>query len=49
MNPNFLEWLDTQRGQQYELHSRYINPAFVRMLRTIGFDKAYVRGEGSYL
>jgi ornithine--oxo-acid transaminase len=49
MNANFIEWLDAQRGRQYELHSRYINPAFVKMLRTIGFDKGYVRGEGSYL
>jgi hypothetical protein len=47
MKPNFLEWLDTQRGRQYDLHSRYINPAFVKMLRITGFDKAYVRGEGA--
>ncbi len=45
----FLEWLEAQNDRRYELHSRYINPAFVKMLRTIGFDKAYVRGEGSYL
>jgi ornithine--oxo-acid transaminase len=49
MEPNFLDWLDAQRGRQYDLHSRYINPAFVKMLRTVGFDRAYVRGEGSYL
>jgi ornithine--oxo-acid transaminase len=49
MSADFLTWLEGQSGRQYELHSRYINPAFVKMLRTIGFDKAYVRGEGSYL
>lgn len=49
MKSTFLNWLDTQHGRQFELHSRYINPAFVKMLRTIGFDKQYVRGEGSYL
>lgn len=49
MNSDFLQWMDRQRGRQYELHSRHINPAFVKMLRTIGFDKGYVRGEGSYL
>ncbi len=49
MSSDFLEWLDGQQGKQYELHERHINPAFVKMLRTIGFDKAYVRGEGSYL
>lgn len=49
MLTDFTEWMDQQQGRQYELHSRHVNPAFVRMLRTIGFDKAYVRGEGSYL
>lgn len=49
MATDFIEWMDRQQGRQYELHSRHVNPAFVRMLRTIGFDKAYVRGEGSYL
>lgn len=45
----FSRWLESQQGRQYELHSRFINPAFVKMLKTIGFDKAYVRGEGCYL
>ena len=39
--------LDGQQGRQYELHERYLNPAFVKMIRTIGFDKNYVRGEGA--
>ena len=46
---NFLGWLDQQQGRQYELHARHMNPVFVKMLRTIGFDKEYVRGEGCYL
>jgi ornithine--oxo-acid transaminase len=46
---DFLQWVQQQRGRQYDLHARHINPAFVKMLRTIGFDKAYVRGEGPYL
>ncbi|HTA46323.1 MAG TPA: aspartate aminotransferase family protein [Bryobacteraceae bacterium] len=49
MNSDFLQWIDRQQGRQYELHTRHINPVFVKMLRTIGFDKGYVRGEGSYL
>src|SRR6201996_6068959 len=32
-----------------ELHARYLNPQLPRTLRTIGFDKNYVRGEGAYL
>jgi ornithine--oxo-acid transaminase len=37
------------RGQGYELHSKYQNAQLPRTLRTIGFDKNYVRGEGAYL
>src|SRR6201985_298237 len=32
-----------------ELHARYLTPQLPRTLRTIGFDKNYVRGEGAYL
>jgi ornithine--oxo-acid transaminase len=49
MDTNFLDWMDRQQGRQYELHARHVNPVFVKMLRTIGFDKGYIRGEGSYL
>jgi len=49
MSTDFLAWLDVQQGRQYELHERHINPTFVKMLRTIGFDKGYQSGEGSYL
>ena len=37
------------RGQGYDLHSKYQNAQLPRTLRTIGFDKDYVRGEGAYL
>ena len=36
-------------GSELELHGRTINPQFLRMLRTIGFDRHWVRGEGAYL
>jgi ornithine--oxo-acid transaminase len=49
MNSDFLEWLDQQQGRQSELHSRNINPVFPKMLRTISFDKGFIRGEGCYL
>lgn len=49
MQSDFIGWLNQHQGQQYELHARHLNPAFVKMLRTIGFDRAYVRGEGCYL
>jgi len=49
MHTDFFKWLDQHQGRQYDLHDEHINSAFVKMLRTIGFDKAYVRGEGPYL
>ncbi|MGE5608890.1 MAG: aspartate aminotransferase family protein [Bacillota bacterium] len=49
MHTDFVGWFEQQMGRQYELHANHINPAFVKMLRTIGFDKGYVRGEGCYL
>lgn len=49
MSSDFLTWFDKQQGRQYDLHEQHVNPVFVKMLRTIGFDKQYVRGEGCYL
>jgi len=36
-------------GQNYDLQAEHINPANVRALKTIGFDRCYVRAEGPYL
>ena len=49
MHTDFFRWLDQHRGREYDLHSEHINPAFVKVLKAIGFDKGYVRGEGAYL
>jgi len=46
---HFTDWLKEHSGQQYDLHDQHVNSSFVKMLRTIGFDKGYVRGEGCYL
>ncbi|MGQ0629213.1 MAG: aspartate aminotransferase family protein [Phycisphaerales bacterium] len=32
-----------------DLQAEYVNPAMAAVLRTIGFDARYVRGEGAYL
>ncbi|MES1248335.1 MAG: aspartate aminotransferase family protein [Actinomycetota bacterium] len=34
---------------EHELWARTINPQFVRVLRTIGFDRKWVRAEGAHL
>ena len=36
-------------GENYELHSRHLNPKLAEVLRITGFDKVYVRAEGAYL
>jgi ornithine--oxo-acid transaminase len=36
-------------GEDLDLHARTINPQFVRLLRTIGFDRVWARAEGAYL
>jgi ornithine--oxo-acid transaminase len=46
---DFMAWLDQHRDRGFDLHQKHINPAFVKMLRAIGFDRRWVRGEGCYL
>ncbi len=41
--------LDERRGENFFLHNRYLNPQLPRVLKTIGFDRFYTRGEGCYL
>ena len=36
-------------GENYALHERYMNQQLARTLRTLGFDRNYVQGEGCYL
>jgi ornithine--oxo-acid transaminase len=41
--------LEERQGENFALHQRYLNPQLPRVLKTIGFDRVYVRGEGCYL
>src|SRR5580692_5043123 len=43
------ELLRARHGENYELHDKHLNNQLARVLKTIGFDQFYVRGEGSYL
>jgi ornithine--oxo-acid transaminase len=43
------ELLDQHAGDELDLYARTINPQFVRLLRTIGFDRRWARAEGAYL
>src|SRR5580692_5320823 len=41
--------LRERHGENSRLHAQYVNPQMARLLKTIGFDRVYVRGEGCYL
>jgi ornithine--oxo-acid transaminase len=43
------ELLEGRAGEDYDLYARTINPQFVRVLRTIGFDRVWSRAEGASL
>jgi len=46
---NICDLLKQHEGRNYDLHARHVNPANATTLRTIGFDRCYVRAEGPYL
>jgi len=43
------ELLASRAGEDADLWARTINPQFVRVLRTIDFDRTWTRAEGQYL
>jgi ornithine--oxo-acid transaminase len=46
----WLSELVEERGDEaLDLHAQTVNPQFVRLLRTIGFDRRWARAEGAYL
>jgi ornithine--oxo-acid transaminase len=38
-----------READRYALHTRHLNEQMVRVLRTIGYDVGFVRGQGQYL
>ena len=43
------ELVEARAGEDYDLYARGINPQFMRVLKTIGFDRVWARAEGQYL
>ena len=41
--------IEARQGENFRLHTDYLNPQLVKVLKTLGFDRFYVRGEGAYL
>jgi len=49
MSFDITEVFAERQGERYALHTRHLNEQMVRVLKTIGFDRGYVRGAGQYL
>ena len=49
MDDFISELLARRAGEQFALHEAHLNRQMVRVLRTIGFDRNYVRAKGPYL
>jgi ornithine--oxo-acid transaminase len=47
--PSVREILQQRTGQEMALGDRFLNPQVGRILRTLGFDKTWVGGEGAHL
>jgi ornithine--oxo-acid transaminase len=43
------EILSTRAGEEFQLADRYLNHQFVRVLRTLGFDREWANASGAYL
>jgi ornithine--oxo-acid transaminase len=49
MSFELKELMAARRGENFRLHSEYLNPQLARVLKTVGMDRFYERGEGCYL
>lgn len=47
--PGIGELLQSRAGEELSLNDSYLNPQLGRILRTLGFDKSWRRGEGAHL
>ncbi|MCL4422801.1 MAG: aspartate aminotransferase family protein [Actinobacteria bacterium] len=49
MSFDLAQTLKDNEGENFRLHSRFMNPQMARVLKTLGFDRYYTKGEGCYL
>ncbi|TIH16587.1 aspartate aminotransferase family protein [Marinifilum sp. JC120] len=49
MSSEIVKEYRNRKAEAYELHRKYVNPQFVRVLEVIGYDRNYVSSEGAYL
>ena len=46
---NLTELMQSRHGENFQLHTEYVNPQLAKVLKTLGMDRFYERGEGCYL
>ena len=46
---SILELIEKRLEENFTLHEQYLNPQMVRVLKTIGYDRHYVKAQGAYL
>lgn len=46
---NILDQIAQRQQDNFALHEQYLNPQMVNVLKTIGFDRHYVKAKGPYL
>ena len=49
MTSSLIERIRQKQSSQYDLHDKYLNHQLLNVLKTLGFNKRYVRAEGQYL
>src|ERR1700683_4429525 len=49
MSFDLHQLMDDRSGENFRLHSEYLNPQLAKVLKTLGMDRFYERGEGCYL
>lgn len=47
--PSVREILADRVGEEMALNNRYLNQQMGRIVKTVGFDRVWVRGEGAHL
>src|SRR6478752_7786037 len=48
-NPDMSQLFADRETQRSALHNRFLNEQFVRVLKTIGYDVGFQKGQGQYL
>ena len=49
MDPDITALFAAREAERFTLHTRHLNEQMVRVLRAIGYDVGFTRGQGAHL